>query len=250
MSFCFFYLFFQPAVEVPQYIGMNLLVEGAAVRRSKHLPQPCLSIQFPSDQTSSVQDVRTRQPSLQQLHRVTSCGLSCKENQTVRDKKTQTATTSTKKLHERRREIHNSQNPPRPRDSDQPRAAGTVTQRKKQRLRHSANRTSLVPRSLSFSLGSTQKPKPSQQLPTSHVTRFSLPQAVAESQHRTPPRACPSLQGPLPTLDVFSLKPNVVSGAAACLSLSSHRSFYRHHSFLCPRRQTMAKYKEDCSGKQ
>ncbi|XP_044037991.1 tubulin monoglycylase TTLL3 isoform X2 [Siniperca chuatsi] len=55
----------QAAVEVPQYVGVNLLVEGAPILRSRPplhrqtvISNPALTIQFPSDQ-SSPEEVQT-----------------------------------------------------------------------------------------------------------------------------------------------------------------------------------------------
>ncbi|XP_058488464.1 tubulin monoglycylase TTLL3 [Solea solea] len=219
----FHIIYKQTAVEVPHYVGMNLLVEGASVRRSRPLLRAFPAIQFSSDRTSPI-EVKTRHKSShQKTHAVAVSNHAGKENQTAEDTKGQLTSTSPKKM-----------------------------QRKEQRLRLSANRATLVPRSLSFSLSSPHSmlhcKSQAGRGQASHITRFFLPQTISEAQHKTSTQVFPSLQGPLPTLEILSLKP--VTGNSSCrnLTLSSRRSFHRHHSFLCSNRQNMAKHKEDYSG--
>uniref|UniRef100_A0A8D0B2B3 Tubulin tyrosine ligase-like family, member 3 n=1 Tax=Sander lucioperca TaxID=283035 RepID=A0A8D0B2B3_SANLU len=178
-------IFKQAAVEVPQYVGVNLLVEGAPIRRSRPplhrqtvISNPPLTIQFPPDQSSSEEVEMTL----------------------------------------------------------------------------GANGATLVPRSLSFSLcpphsmsDCTSQANPGH---GSHISRSFLPQTAFKPQHRTPTRVFPSLQGPLPTLEVFSLRPNIVAGSTACCNpnMSSHPSHHRHQLFLCSQRHSMAKYKGEFTG--
>ncbi|XP_071350472.1 tubulin monoglycylase TTLL3 isoform X2 [Trachinotus anak] len=256
----------QAAVEVPQYVGVNLLVEGAPVRRPKPLlhrqtaiSNVPLTIQFPSDRTSSEEVETTHKLSGQKPHAVAAFRHSGKENRIVGEKKTQPTSTSPKRVCEGRTDIHNTQNTSCVRRScrgllsEQPLVVPTEPQRKARRLGLGANGATLVPRSLSFSVSPPHSMPHCKTQPNpghgSYISRSFLPQTAFEAQHRTSTKVFPSLQGPLPTLEIVSLRPNVVTGAAACHypTLSSHPSLHRHHLFLRSHRQSVAKCKRDCT---
>ncbi|XP_070814924.1 tubulin monoglycylase TTLL3 isoform X2 [Chaetodon trifascialis] len=257
----------QAAVEVPQYVGVNLLVEGAPVRRSRPLlrrqaviSNPPLAIQFLSDQSLS-EEVETAHhtPSGHKSSAVSAFRHSGKENRGVGEKSRQLTSTSPKRDRERRTEIQNTSRVRRPCQSlasEQPLVGHPEPQRKARRLGLSlgASGTALVPRSLSFSLSPPHNLSDCKSQPISghgsHISRSFPPRTAFEPQHRTSTRVFPSLQGPLPSVEVFSLQPNIVAGTTAChnIKISSHPSVHRHQLFLCPQRQGMAKYREECSG--
>lgn len=187
--------------------------------------------------------------------------LSGKENQVAGEKKTQPTSTSSKRAREGRAEIQNKKNTSSVRRScrsllsEQPLVVHIEPQRKARRLGLSqgTNRVTLVPRSLSFSRS------PPHSLPQcktqsspgqgSHIPRSFFPQAAFEPQHKTT-RVFPSLQGPLPTLEVLSLRPNIVAGTVVCHNpgLSSQPSLHKHHLLLHSHRQCVAKIKGECKG--
>ncbi|XP_068450263.1 tubulin monoglycylase TTLL3 [Clinocottus analis] len=260
-------IFKQAAVEVPPYVGVNLLVEGVPIKRSRSLlhrqtviSNPTLAVQFPLDQLDQSEKVETTH----KLAGQRSCAVSAfhhsgKENRAAGEKKRQLTSTCSKREPGGRTYLQNNSHLRRPCRSltcDQPLLVHTEPQRKAQRLGLSlgANMTTLVPQSLSFSLSPPQSVsdcKP--QANTGHVSNISrsfLPQTAFELQHRTPNLGFPSLRGPLPALQGFSLQPNIVAGTAACRNsdLTSHPSVHRHPLFLCSRRQSMAKFKKECTG--
>lgn len=266
ICFCFTLSPFQAAVEVPQYVGVNLLVEGAPIRRSRPplhrqtvISNPHLTIQFPSDQSPSEEVETTQKPSGQKSSAVSGFRRSGKENRDVGEKKRQLTSTSPKRGREGKTEVQNTscvQRSCRSLVSEQPLVVHTEPRRKARRLGLSlgANGATLVPRSLSFSLSPPNRMSDCKSQPNpghgSRISRSFLPHTAFEPQNRTSTRIFPSLRGPLPTLEVFSLRPNIVAGSTACRNpnLSSHPSVHRHQLFLHSQRQSMAKYKGECTG--
>ncbi|XP_029990490.1 tubulin monoglycylase TTLL3 isoform X2 [Sphaeramia orbicularis] len=253
----------QAAVEVPQYVGVNLLVEGAPIRRSRPLLKQSfisslpLTIQFSSDQSSTEELEATRKPSGQKAYSRSANRHSDKENRAIGEKKRQLKSTSPKREPEGRAGFQMSSCVCRPRHSlipEQPSVIHTEPQRKARRLglSLSSNGATVVPRSISFSLGlpnsmsdGKAKSKPSH---GSHISKSFLPHSASEPQHKTSARVFPSLQGPLPSLEVFSLRPNIVAGTAPRHNpnLSSLSSYHRNWLFVLPYRQSTAKSKVDC----
>lgn len=245
---------------------MNLLVEGAPIRKSRPLLQrqtvisnPPLTIQLPSDQSSSEEVEITHKPSSQKSCAVSAFRRSGKENRAAGEKKRQLTSTSPKRECEGRTEVQSTSYVRRSCRSlacEQPLVPHAEPRRKARRLGLSlgANGATLVPRSLSFSLSPPHSMSDckSQANPGhgSHISRHFLTQTAFEPKHRTPTRVFPSLRGALPTLEVFSLRPNIVAGTTACRNpnVSSHPSIHRHQLSLCSRRQSMAKYKGECTG--
>ncbi|XP_040015747.1 tubulin monoglycylase TTLL3 isoform X2 [Xiphias gladius] len=259
----------QAAVEVPQYVGVNMLVEGAPVRRSMPLLHRqtviCnapLTVQFPSDHASSEEVDTTHKPSGQKPHAVADFGHSGKENRAFGEKKRQLTSTSPKRACKGRTDIQHTQNTScvrrscRSLASEQPLVVHSEPQRKARRLGLSlgANGETVVSRSLSFSLGPPHSMPHCKTHPNpgygSQIPRSFLPQKAFEPQHRTFTHVFPSLKGPLTNLEIFSLRPNIVAGTVACRNpnLSSHPSQHRHHLFLRSHRQSVAKYKGDSTG--
>ncbi|XP_045932541.1 tubulin monoglycylase TTLL3 isoform X1 [Micropterus dolomieu] len=249
----------QAAVEVPQYVGVNLLVEGAPIRRSRpplHR-QTVISNPTPTTQFPSPEDVQTtHKPSCEKISAVSAFRRSGKENRAVGEKSRQLTSTSPKREREGRTEVLNTSCVGRSCSSEQPLVVHTEPQRKARRLGLSlgANGATLVPWSLSFSVSPPHSMSDCKSLPNpghgSHNSRSFLPQTAFEPQHRTSTRVVPSLQGPLPTLEVFSLRPNIVAGTTACCNpnLSSHLSVHRHQLFLRSEKKSMAKNEREWTG--
>lgn len=253
----------QAAVEVPQYVGVNLLVEGVPIRRSRPLLHRETFISkapftFPLDQSSSEEVETTHKLLGQKPHAITVLQRSGKENRALREKKRQLTSISPKRECEGRTEVQNTSCIRRACHSlasEQPLVVHTEPQRKARRLALSlgANWATLVPQSLSFSLtplNSMPEASKTQSNPgrTSHIPRPFLPHTAVEPQQKTSTRDFPSLQGPLPALEVFSLRPNIVAIACHNRALPSHSSLHRQQLFLCSHRQSMAKCKGDCTG--
>ncbi|KAM8915397.1 tubulin monoglycylase TTLL3 [Spinachia spinachia] len=229
-------IFQQAAVEVPPYVGVNLLVEGAPVRRSRHrlhkhtgFPSPILATHFPPDQS---------QKTSSQTYALDAFCHSGKEKQTAVEKKRQRTKTSFRLEREGRTDVQNTSR------VDAPLMVHTEPQRKAQRLGWGlgAKVPTLVPRSFSFSLGAPVN--------TGHqplVSRSVLPQTAFRPQQRSPVGGFPSIPGPLPTMEVFSLRPRIVSGTSACRNPRSftHHSVRRRPLFLRPQRQSMARFTEE-----
>ncbi|KAL6111570.1 ttll3 [Pungitius sinensis] len=235
-------IFKQAAVEVPPYVGVNLLVEGAPVRRSRHRPHkqtafcsPTLATHFPLDQSLSEKAETTHK-----CH-------SGKEKQTAVDKLSQLTTTSSGLEREGGPDIQNTSCVDiscRSLAWDHPLMVHTEPRRKAQRLGLGLGGKvpTLVPRSFSFSLSPPVNPG-HQPL----ISRAVVPQTALKLQQRSPRRSFPSLRGPLPTMEVFSLQPSIVSGTSACRNprLSSHHSVHRRQLLLRSQRQSMAIFREE-----
>ncbi|KAI3370176.1 hypothetical protein L3Q82_024961 [Scortum barcoo] len=252
----------QAAVEVPQYVGVNLLVEGAPIRQSRPplhrqnvISNPPPTIQFPSGQSPSEEVETTQKPSgLKSSADSVFCS-SGKENRAVGEKKRQLTSTSPKREREGKTEVQNIscvRRSCRGLASEQPLVVNTEPQRKARRLGLGlgANGATLVPRSLSLSLSPPHRMSDCKSQPNpghgAHISRSFLPQTACEPQHRTSSRIFPSLRGPLPTLEVLSLRPNIVAGPNP--NLSSHPSVHRHQLCLHSQRQSMANHKRECKG--
>ncbi|XP_076012503.1 tubulin monoglycylase TTLL3 [Genypterus blacodes] len=238
----------QAAVEVPQYLGVNLLVEGASIRRSRPpphrqtaIPNPLVSIQLPSVQSSSEGREMTEKLPHQNHHTVAFRHRSSKENRSFGDKKRQLSSTPPKQEHKGRTLGRNHSCVHRSGPSQAPEqllVVQTEPQRKARCLGLSPapNGAPLVTRTFSFSLRSPNNISESKTLPSPalrlHISRSYLPKTAVALQHRTPTQARASLQGPLPSLDVCSLRPNIVARTKTNPGFSSHSSFYRHRFFL------------------
>ncbi|XP_041801801.1 tubulin monoglycylase TTLL3 [Chelmon rostratus] len=257
----------QAAVEVPQYVGVNLLVEGAPIRRSRPLlrrhtviPNPPLTIQFPSEEPSSEEvESAHHKPPGQRSSAVSAFRHSGKENRAVGEKRRQLTSTSSKRECERKAETQNMSRVHRSCRSlvsEQSLAVQPEPQRKARCLGLSlgANGVTLVPRSLSFSLSPSHSMSHCKSQPISghgaHISTSFPPRTAFEPKHRTSTWVFPSLRGPLPSLEVLSLRPKIVAGTTSCRNpnMSFHPSVHRPQLFLCPQRQGIAKYKGECPG--
>lgn len=204
----------QAAVEVPQYVGVNLLVEGAHIRRSK-LPHRLPIIPNPprpEQPPLSEKTVPTWKTSGNEASRATTAAAvaatapflsSDKENRTVGN-------------------LQKASHVCRPR-----RGWGCMSyselRRKSQRL-VLVDSAPLLPWNLSFALISPPDRVQSNgyqsrlQPPVSHTSRSSLPQCAAlerkskstsTTSTTTRHQALSSLEGPLPTMQVLRLQPNI-----------------------------------------
>lgn len=196
----------QPAVEVPQYVGVNLLIEGAPIRRSRPtLKQPMMSAPSDtiSDQPCSEEVESTHKLIVQKSHTVAVLCHPDKENRT--DQKIVHNTPMGGQ--EGRAGIQVSTSVCK---SSVPSEAAVVMhtepQRKARRLGPSSNTAAVIPRSLSFSFNPNQGLSESKTRTTPSY-RAVLPHTGFEPRRRT----CLSLQKPLPSLEVFSLRTNLVA---------------------------------------
>ncbi|XP_029946866.1 tubulin monoglycylase TTLL3 [Salarias fasciatus] len=216
----------QAAVEVPQYVGVNLLVEGAPIRQPRPLlqrqtvvPNIPLSAQSVPERSSSQK--RRQKSSGQRPEKVSVSRLSGKDNH---EKKT---TTAPKREDEMKTEIQDICGYSRSRRSatcEHPVLERTKPQRNAASCR-SVNRSTLVPRTLSFSLSPPRSQ--SEQKPQSKCKPF-LPTTTSGPQHKKRSRTFLSFQGRLPSLDVYHLQPNIVAGAA--VRGDSHPGIHKHQS--------------------
>lgn len=250
---------FQPAVEVPQYAGVSLLVEGAQIRRPRHsLPRQTvlsnapLNIQFPSEHSSSEEVEMTHKS--QKSCAVKPFCRSGKENQSLQEKKRQLISAAPKREREGRALVRNGScglRSCRSLLSEQTVVVHTDPRKKARCLAMSigGNGATLVPRSLSFSLlppctisDCSPLSKPSH---GSHNSRGFLPQSTCDPQHRTSTRTFSLLRGRLPALEVLSLRPNIVTGTIACHNptFSTHSSFHRQELLHRSYRQITCKHK-------
>ncbi|CAJ1051118.1 tubulin monoglycylase TTLL3 isoform X1 [Xyrichtys novacula] len=226
----------QAAVEVPQYKGVYLLVEGASMRQSRPplhrkivTSNPHLKILSSSD-TSSEGDETAHHKSGQRSSKVSSSLRSGKENQTSGEKKRQLTRTSPKRGGKVRAEGHIASSVRRfscSSTSEQPLLVHIEPKKKTMclGLNLGAKGETLVPTSLSFplrphrsTLSCRSQPNPGQRV---HILRSSLPQTMCKPRYYTSTRVFPPLQGPLPILEVLSLRPNVVNKTTSRLSENS-----------------------------
>ncbi|KAM6980768.1 tubulin monoglycylase TTLL3 [Aplochiton taeniatus] len=210
----------QPAVEVPQYVGMNLLVEGAPLRRARTTPLhktsvapvPHLRTQLPLNQSASGEAGRVVQPSNHKLSTASSRQPSGKENQSGGVKKPAKRESQRRVLEFQRASAPSSC----PRlATERPLLTHTEPQRRTRHLGMSLScggPLRLVPKTLSCSFSppslrmsdSQSRPGPTRGLRTS---RPFLPQMGQGAPRRAPPRDLPSLFGPISALKVFRLQP-------------------------------------------
>ncbi|XP_039884775.1 tubulin monoglycylase TTLL3 [Simochromis diagramma] len=246
----------QAAVEVPQYLGVNLLVEGATIKRSRHYRQSFISNSplphqvHPEQLSQAVAEPRHKQFS-QKPHAVADFPLLGMENQV---KKSQMTSTCPKREHDRKAERQNTcpvRKSCRSVACEQPVSVHTEPQKKAQRLgsRRRVSGATLVPRSLSFSLDpaccTSEGKHQSIRHHASHTSKSFLSQRSSEPQHKISSRVFPSLQGPFPTLQVFQLQPNIVTGTNVCHNSAflSHPTTHKHQLCQNSQRQVKARHK-------
>ncbi|XP_068598643.1 tubulin monoglycylase TTLL3 [Brachionichthys hirsutus] len=242
----FHLIYKQAAVEVPQYMGLSLLVEGASLRRSRPPHRQAvfanLPVTIPADQPSSGEPETTQKPS-GQMASVSALHCPGKEKRQLPSMPTSPKRGTT--------EIHNSSRVYKSRYSlapDQPLVVQTDPQRKAQCLGVGSNGASVVPWSLSFSLSSphTMSGCKSQTRPDHglRISRTFLSRTAVDPRQRASTQIVPSLRVPLPALDGFSLRPNIVAGSAA--NMSPQTCSPRRQSLLCTRRQNRLRVRGVC----
>lgn len=232
-------------------MGLNLLIEGAPLRRPRpphrqtvisNLP---VTTESPSVQSSSEEAEPAHKP-FGQTPSAISAVCSGKE------KRRQLASATTKRERQGQAEGHHTSYVRNSRPSlasEQALVGQTEPQRKTQCLGLGANGATLVPRRLSLSLSFPHRmPDCKSQRRSdhgSHVSRSFLPQTAFVPRHKTSTQVFPSLKAPLPTLKVFSLQPDIVARTASCHNPNAltHTCFHRHQFFLCARRQSRVRFK-------
>lgn len=227
----------QPAVEVPQYVGVNLVIEGAPIKRCR--PQikppvpsapsaPSVPSVCASGQSCSEEEESNPKPTVQKSHTVAVIGHLNKENRT--EKRRQMVVP--KSGHEARVTVQVPSSAHKSRHSlppELPAVTQVEPRRKARRLGHSVPTAPLVPRSLSFSYNppSASKTRTHPNFTTSH--RFTLPHTAFDPQRQA------GLPKPLPPLEVF--RSNTMSRTVPARNTtfhSLHQSAQRRHVFLLP----------------
>ncbi|XP_067097241.1 tubulin monoglycylase TTLL3 [Osmerus mordax] len=254
----------QAAVEVPHYVGVNLFVEGAPLRRPRpplprHQvnPDPPPTTQPVSNQSASELTHRTGMPSNDKPTAASGRRPSGKENHLQGTKKKQPPIESPKKECEGRTLKRLNATPTlklsRRLAPERPLVLHTEPQKRACHVglsQSSVGPLRLVPRTLYYSLNSpcsTSDP----QLPSTLEPRTSrplIPGPTLGPSCRAPPWGLPTLYSPTPALEVFSLRPSgrlLGRLCRPCPKLASHPVLsVRMHQFLPPfHRQGMASYK-------
>ncbi|KAK2914955.1 tubulin monoglycylase TTLL3-like isoform X1 [Channa argus] len=244
----------QAAVEVPQYVGVNLLVQGLPIKGSRTLLRRKTAVS-----NSHITNQLPPTSGKEEKHKLSSQKIQAvgtalrrpgKENRVTREKKRQLSSVSSKREGEGRTEVQNTYcvqraclNLP----SEQFQVAHAEPKKKARCLGLSlgANKTTLVPRTVSFSFDhpcSVSDYKP-QSIPhrRSHIPRCFLLQAALEHQHKQSTYVFPTVHGTLSILEGFSLGPISVAGTPAChATFPSHPSFHRHQLVLPSHKQSVA----------
>ena len=247
------------AVEVPHYVGMNLLVEGAPLRpvQSKPAPrkQPTFSNPIPANPSSVEQshsDVPKTTPTADKppsfkSNAATAAQYPGKKNHSAGEEKTPPSSLSANSR-ERERRTLNSRTPGLSRSRSYHRSAPERpvllnTEKKARHLglsRSHGAMAPLVPRTLFCSFDpATHRLSEAKPQPETQRSRTYILQRALKPHRRSLPQGLPSLSGPLPALEVFSLHP--VSGERSCPALFSHHSLHRYK--LSSHGPTLGKYK-------
>ncbi|CAL8339280.1 unnamed protein product [Merluccius merluccius] len=253
----------QAAVEVPHYVGMNLLVEGAPLRpvQSKPAPRkhPTFSNPIPANPSSverSHSDVPKTTPTADKppsfkSNAAMAAQHSGKKNHSAGEEKTSLSPLSANSR-ERERRTLNSRTPGLSRRSyhrsapERPVLLNTEKKARHLGLSRSHGAVPLVPRTLFCSFDpsthrlSEAKPQPKAGFETQRSRTYILQRAL-KPHRRALPQGLPSLSGPLPALEVFSLHPGSLSGERSCPALFSHHSLHRYK--LSSHGPTLGKYK-------
>ncbi|XP_034022611.1 tubulin monoglycylase TTLL3 [Thalassophryne amazonica] len=237
----------QAAVVVPQYLGVNLLVEGAPVRCSRppsHLHRAIynrsLTRRLPSEKADMVQ-----KSSDINLHRFSALGSSGKQNQAVQEPKLQLPSLPPTREHERK--ITNWSSCHRvycSSASEHTLLPLTEPQKNTQRLSFISNEATLRTRCISLTfnpLHSTPQSKAHPSQPhVAHVSRFFLPCAAFKPQHSTLTPTCLSTCKVLPALKVASLPSSILSVTSRDPEFSDSRR-RRSHLFICSHSEATCK---------
>ncbi|XP_061584580.1 tubulin monoglycylase TTLL3 [Cololabis saira] len=200
----------QSAIEVPHYKALNLLLEGHALRQPKPLhceKIPPVAVHTSYQQRPPEEVEKGYDPSSQKSRTVAARCHSGLENQ----ERMIVMPTSPKREPNIRAEVKNAHNVRR--------FSHNLLRKRSLRVHHEPQakvhqsgasagvyRKTLVPRSISFSLGPPHnEPEGQSQFSAHSGSRISgsfLLQTTSEPQHETSTQFFPSIQGPLPNLDV------------------------------------------------
>lgn len=237
--FIYAVLHFQAAIEVPHYMGLNLMFHGVPLLHPRPVhhkrtvsSKPPLTVHVSTEQPSPGEVEERRKLSGQKPHMEAAYNPSGKQ---TKERRTPGTSTSPKRQHEIRAGVQNGhcvlrfcKKPLRVHPEDQ-----TKVQQFGSNPR--VNKATLVPKSLSFSLSPPQiSPEGKLQLSARHGSRIArsfLPQTSVETQRRISTQVCPSIQGSLPRL--CYLRPNTLTETTLChnLAVSSYSNVHKHQLF-------------------
>lgn len=251
-------------MDVPQYVGMKLLVEGAPLRPVRSRPAPRKRFTFSSPVPANPSSVERRPPSYVpktttdkqpsfKSNAASAAQHSGKKNLTSAGEKKTRLPSLSAKSREHEGKSPSSKTPGLGRRSHHrsaPECPVVLNTERRQKARHlgvsqSHGGVPLVPSTLFCSLDPSAQ-HPSEAKPQAKVgfepqsSRTYNLQRALKPHGRALPQGLSSSSGPLPALEVYSLRPSSLPGERCGPALLSHHSLHRYK--LSSHRQTLSKY--------